>query len=391
MVTDAYMYVCVLVGWVGLVFYLEKKSEGKNKLFEWVPPIIWIYAGTAFLGTFGLWQMTPEIKVARNFMRNSFMPVMLVLLLLQCDLRQIIKLGRKMLIAFFAAMFSILLGFIVTYVLFKGMYVPDTWKAFAALSGSWIGGTANMVAVSRALDVPDNAMSYAILMDSINYSIWFMFLLWLVPFKKAFNKWTKADTSVVDAIRVDLEERNRSISKPIDFVSVTSLLAIAFMIAGFSFKIGGLLPELGPVVSHSTWSIIVASTAAIVIAMTTPVSKIPGSQIVGNVFLYLMVAAIASSANFRELASSPLYVASGFVILGIHGIALVLVAKMFKLDLFTCGVASLANIGAAASAPVLAAAHSPALIPIGVLMALLGYICGTYFSLLLGQILFMLT
>jgi uncharacterized membrane protein len=295
-----------------------------------------------------------------------------------------------MFIAFFSAMFSIIIGFIVTYVLFKSMYVPDTWKAFGALCGSWIGGSGNMVAVSRAVDAPDTVMGYAILMDSINFSVWVMFLLWLVPFQKAFDRWAKADTSVIDQIKATLEERNKVMTKPVDFVSVISLLAVTFVISGLSFSIGNALPELGPVISHNTWSIILASTAAILLAMT-PVSQLPGSQITGNVFLYVMVAAIASGANFLELVSAPVYIISGFVILGIHGLFLAISAKVFKLDLFTCGVASLANIGGAASAPVLAAAHSPALIPIGVLMALLGYICGTYFPLMLAQVLFMLT
>ena len=139
----------------------------------------------------------------------------------------------------------------------------------------------------------------------------------------------------------------------------------------------------------TTWSVIIATLAGISLAMT-PMGRMPGSGQISNVMLYTIVGLIASRANFAELTQAPLYIFSGFVILAVHGIILTLIAKIFKLDLFTCGVASLANIGGVASAPILAASYGQALIPIGVLMAMMGYIVGTGGGLLVGKILSLL-
>jgi uncharacterized membrane protein len=127
-----------------------------------------------------------------------------------------------------------------------------------------------------------------------------------------------------------------------------------------------------------------------VLCAMTPLSKFFGATEISNIMLYLIVALIASRANFAELTEAPVYILMGLVILAIHGLLMLIAAKLFKFDLFTCGIASLANIGGVASAPILAAAYSRALIPVGVLMALLGYIVGTGGGLLVGKALSLL-
>ena len=149
-----------------------------------------------------------------------------------------------------------------------------------------------------------------------------------------------------------------------------------------------MLPE-SDFLSATTWTVIIATVLGVVGAML-PISKLPGSSEVSNLMLYTIVALIASRANFAELGQAPLYIVSGFVILGIHALIMGILAKLFKLDLFTCGVASLANIGGVASAPILAAAYNQALIPIGVLMAMMGYIVGTGGGLIVAKIMSML-
>jgi len=141
--------------------------------------------------------------------------------------------------------------------------------------------------------------------------------------------------------------------------------------------------------THTTWVVIIATVAGIVGAMT-PVAKLGGASQIGTAMLYLIVALIASRANFSELTEAPLYIVAGFVIILIHVVIMVVFAKLFKLDLFSLGVASLANIGGVASAPILASAYSKALIPIGVLMAMMGYILGTFGGLAVGKVLEMI-
>ncbi|MCM0649908.1 DUF819 family protein [Clostridium swellfunianum] len=383
MITKGFTYVAFLIFFASMLVLAEKKS--KLKLFNYLPAIVLIYFTAMLLSTVGFWQNTKEITSAYKALKDNLLPAMIFLMLLRCDLRKILKLGPKMLIGFFSATISIMIGFIVTYMLFKGFFEADTWKAFAALCGSWIGGTGNMVAVQGALNIPDAKLGYTLLMDSINYSIWVMFLLWAVSFSPKFNKWTKSNTKLIDELGAQLSKEEGKTRKEIEFVDIIVLLGLSLLVSAVSMYLAPFLPQ-STFFQGQTWSILIVTALGIIFAMT-PVAKIPGSTALSNVMLYTIVALIASRANFTELTKAPIYIIAGFVILGIHALLSVLAAKIFKLDLFTCGVASLANIGGIASAPILAAAYSEALVPIGVLMALMGYIVGTGGGLLVGKIL----
>lgn len=383
MITKGFTYVAFLIFFASMLVLAEKKS--KSKFFTYVPAIVLLYFTSMLLSTFGVWQNNKDITAVYKGLKDNLLPAMIFLMLLRCDMRKIVKLGPKMFIGFFSATISIMIGFVVTYILFKGFYEADTWKAFAALCGSWIGGTGNMVAVQGALNVPDAKLGYTLLMDSINYSIWVMFLLWLVSFAPKFNKWTKSNTKLIDEIGEKLSKDNEAMRKEIDFADLIILLGLSLFVSAISIYIGGLMPK-SVFFQGTTWTVLIATLLGIIFAMT-PVAKIPGSSQLSNIMLYTIVALIASRANFAELTKAPIYIISGFVILGIHALLMMVSARIFKLDLFTCGVASLANIGGVASAPILAAAYSEALVPIGVLMALMGYIVGTGGGLLVGKIL----
>lgn len=383
MITKGFTYVAFLLFFASMLVLAEKKS--KSNFFNYVPAIVVLYFTAMLLSTFGVWQNNKEITAVYKGLKDNLLPAMIFLMLLRCDMRKIIKLGPKMLIGFFSASISIAVGFIVTYAIFKRFYEADTWKAFAALAGSWMGGTGNMVAVQGALNVPDSKLGYTLLMDSINYSIWVMFLLWLVSFAPKFNKWTKSDTKIIDEIGEKLSKDQEKMRKEIEFSDLIILLGLSLFVSAISQYFGGMLPQT-VFFQGTTWTVLIATSIGIILAMT-PVANIPGSSQLSNIMLYTIVALIASRANFAELTKAPIYIISGFSILGIHFLISVLAAKVFKLDLFTCGVASLANIGGVASAPILAAAYSEALVPIGVLMALMGYIIGTGGGLLVGKIL----
>ena len=386
MIQSGFTYLSFLIFFAGVVVWMEKKHKGK--FFEYIPAVVLIYFVAMLLSTIGVWEQTEEINMYYSRFKNNLLPAMIFLMLLKCDLRKIIKLGPKMLIGFFSASISIGIGFVATYSIFKNMYEPDTWKAFAALCGSWMGGTGNMVAIQGALNVSDAKLGYTLLMDSINYAIWVMILLALVPFTKKFNKWTKADTSLIDEVGEEIAKAQEKERKIIEFTDMILLTGVSLFVAATAMFISTKLPQ-SDFLSETTWTVIIVTVAGIIAAMT-PLAKVPGSSEISNLMLYTIIGLIASRANFAELAQAPLYIISGFVILGIHGLILFLAAKLFKLDLFTCGVASLANIGGVASAPILAAAYSEALIPIGVLMALMGYVIGTGGGLLVGKILSMI-
>ena len=383
MITSGFTYLAVIVFFSGAVVWTEKTVNGR--LFKYLPAVVLIYLGTMLLSTCGLWEKTADVDLYYRVTKKIILPVMIFLMLLRCDLREIIKLGPRMLSGFFTASFSIMLGFVSVYAVFKGMYETTTWKSFAALSGSWIGGTGNMVAIQEALAVPSAEMGYALLMDSINYALWVMLLLALIPFAPVFNKWTKSDTAVLDQVGAHLTAIEQGKRKHIEFPDLILLIGTGLLVSALAMYLAGKLPATN-FITPTAWTVIIVTIAGILSAMT-PLARIPGSSQLSNVALYTLVGLIGSRANFTELTQAPLYIISGFVIIGIHGVILILAAKLFKLDLFTCAVASLANIGGVASAPILAAAYSEALIPIGVLMAMMGYVFGTGAGLLVGKIL----
>jgi len=335
------------------------------------------------LSTLELWTKTDEINATYKAFKSNLLPAMIFLMLLQSDIRKILKLGKKILLTFFLASISIALGFIVMYFLLHGYFEADAWRAFGALSGSWMGGTGNMVAIQAALELPDSKMGYVLLIDSIDYAIWVMILLALVPFAKQFNRWTKADGEILEKLSSTLNIEKKK--KSINFPSLFMMLGLALMVSVVAQQIAPLLPTTS-FLTNTTWIVIIATIVGIGFGMT-PLSKEASAEPLANIMLYLIVALIASRANFVELTQAPLYIMAGFMIILIHASILIFFAKLFKLDLFSLGVASLANIGGVASAPILAGAYHKALIPIGVLMAMMGYIIGTFMGLGVAQIL----
>ncbi len=382
MIENGFDYLAVLMMIASSIVYIEKKSQ--HKLFEYLPAIVIIYFIVMLASTFGLWEKTESVTTTYKSVKSNLLPAMIFLMLLLADMREIVKLGKKMLLTFFLASVSIGMGFVGMFFLLHSSFTTESWKAFAALSGSWMGGTANMVAIQGALNLPDSAMGYTLLIDSIDYAIWVMILLALVPLAKRFNMWTKADTSTIDEVGERLA-RKVADKKPISFDGLFFLLGTAFFVSALAQYGASFLPTTD-FLTTSTWIVIIATMVGILFAMT-PLAKISGSSELANIMLYLIVALIASRANFAELTEAPLYIFAGFIIISIHVIIMVIFAKLFKLDLFSLGVASLANIGGVASAPILASAYSKALIPIGVLMAMMGYILGTFGGLMVGKVL----
>ena len=385
MIESGFAFVAALLFIAAVIVQLDKKFR---TFFEYVPGIVVLYFLVMTLSTLGFWKQTDEINFYYTQLKNNILPAMIFLMLLHCDLKKILKLGPRMLLGFFSASFTIATGFIVVYFLFKGHFEPHTWKTFAALCGSWMGGTGNMAAIQLALGVADSQMGYTLIMDSVNYAVWVMLLLMVVPYARHFNNWTKADTSQIDAVGASLMSEKTDQPLPTTFHDLILLLGSSFMVAAVAQYLAPMLPTSSFVSTYS-WVVLIA-TAAGIIAALTPLGRTSGISMLASLMLYLIVALIGSRANFAELSQAPFYIFCGFLILVIHAVLLALIAKIFKLDLFTCGVASLANIGGVASAPILAAAYSEVLVPVGVLMSMVGYVIGTGGGLLVGKILSMI-
>ncbi len=381
MIENGFAYLSVLVMIASFVVYLDRGL--RLQFFDYLPAIVVIYFVVMVLSTFGLWQKNSEINHIYTGVKSNILPAMIFLMLLSADLRKIKDLGGKMLLTFFLASFSIAMGFVVMFLSLHSYFEAGTWGAFAALCGSWMGGTANMIAIQGALNVPDSKMGYILLIDSIDYAIWVMVLLALVPFAAKFNQWSRADTSLIDETVKKLNDTQNKAQ--MSFHSLFLLLGIALVVSALSQYSASLMP-VADFVTEDAWVVIIATLFGIFCAVT-PISRLGGSDVLGSIFLYMIVSLIASRADFSELGQAPLYVFSGAVVIAIHAVLMTVFARLFRLDLFSIAVASLANIGGIASAPILAGAYSQALIPIGVLMAMMGYIIGTFGGLMVGKIL----
>lgn len=387
MITNGFTYVAVLVFTAAMLVWLQKTT--KSKFFEYAPPIVLLYLITMIFCTCGVWDLAAT-KPAYSSLKNNILFAMIFLMLLRCDIRKIIKLGPKMLGGFFSASITIAIGFIATYAIMHTALGSEAWKALGALCGSWMGGSGNMIAVQAALGIGESDMAYALVVDSIDYSIWVMFLLWAINLAPKFNKWVKADTKSLDDVSKSLNDEAQATDKKIDFVSIIILLGMSLVVSAVGQNFGTWMNGIASWLDTSTWTVLLITVAGLIGALT-PIGKMAGTAELSNVMLYIVVALLASRANFLELADAPIWIISGFMILAIHCILMILVAKIFKLDMFTCGVASLANIGGTASAPVLAGAYDGALVPVGVLMALMGYAIGTPGGILVANIMSLLS
>ena len=381
MITNGFTYIAVLVFLAACLIGAQKVT--KSKFFDFVPPIVLLYLIAMLCCTFGVWN-TGETKAAYDAVRNPILYAMIFLMLLRCDIRQIMKLGPKMLGGFFCASITIAVAFIVTYAAMAPMLGETAWRGLGSLCGSWMGGSGNLVAVSDMLGATEVELAGASIVDSIDYSVWVMFLLWAINLAPKFNKWVKADTTRLDEVSRRLDaEFAESKKKTIDFPSLMFLLGLGLVASALCTNLGtairDAMPEILQIFDVATYRIVLISILGLVLAMT-PVGKIAGSAELSNIMLYMVVALIASRASLMELFEAGMgwWIIAGFIILAIHGALMLLAAKIFKLDMFTCGVASLANIGGTASAPILAASYSGSLVSVGVLMALLGYVVGTF-------------
>ena len=200
-----------------------------------------------------------------------------------------------------------------------------------------------MLAIQAALDVDEVTMAYALVMDSICATLYVMFLLWAIGNHEKFNKWTKADTSIIDGVGAALEEEAKANTKPLVWQNIILLLGSGLLVSAVSMELGSMINAHLSFFDSTTWTVLIVSVLGIVFALT-PFGKIKGTEEISNVMLYIVIALIASRADLGAVGNAPIWLLAGFVILLIHVAIMIALAKILKLDIFTCCVASLANI-----------------------------------------------
>lgn len=390
-ITNGFMYIAFLMCLAGILLALEKYT--KWKIFNVVPPLVWIYVLNMIFCTLGLYH-SKEVSAAYKALKNNLLYAMIFVMLLRCDFRKLAKLGGRMVAIFLGCSLTLFVGFIVGYPIFKGSLGSDTWGAVAALYASWVGGSANMAAMQAALPVDAGAYSCALALDTVCYSVWIALLLLMVRYASKWNNAVKADTSklqaVADAAAAEVAKEKEQAGGA-DWIFLIGLSLIVSAISQYvGASLNGALRDVGlAMFDKGSMTTLFVTVLGLVCAMT-PLGKVPAVEELSSVYLYAVVSLLASTASVTDLLAAPMWVVYGFFILAVHVILMFFLSKLFHWDLCMVSTASLANIGGAASAPIVASAYDASYAGIGVLMGVLGAAVGNFAGMICGAILKMM-
>ena len=360
------MYIAFLMCLAGILLALEKYT--KWKIFNVVPPLVWIYVLNMIFCTLGLYH-SKEVSAAYKALKNNLLYAMIFVMLLRCDFRKLAKLGGRMVAIFLGCSLTLFVGFIVGYPIFKGSLGSDTWGAVAALYASWVGGSANMAAMQAALPVDAGAYSCALALDTVCYSVWIALLLLMVRYASKWNNAVKADTSklqaVADAAAAEVAKEKKQAGGA-DWIFLIGLSLIVSAISQYvGASLNGALRDVGlAMFDKGSMTTLFVTVLGLVCAMT-PLGKVPAVEELSSVYLYAVVSLLASTASVTDLLAAPMWVVYGFFILAVHVILMFFLSKLFHWDLCMVSTASLANIGGAASAPIVASAYDASYAGIG--------------------------
>jgi len=368
-------------------FYIEQLTEWK--LFQYVPPLLFIYATPVFLNNLAV---IPSSSPVYSGLSSFALPAFIVLMLIKVNVPAAIRVMGKGVLVMLMGTAGVVIGAVVAYVAVHRWLAPDAWKGFGALAGSWIGGTGNMAATSEMLATPPDQFGLAVLADNVIYIVWLPILLASKNFADKFNRWAKVPEDRLrlmdSAAAVVLEEeRTPQMRDYVYLVAVAiSVTWIASSLATICFNaMMGSFPSLEVVLSESTWRILLITTIALSLS-ATPVSHLPNATAMGTALIYVFVAGMGARATVEGFSQAPAFLLGAFIWIFIHGGFCLAGAKLFKVDVHSVAIASAANIGAAASAPIVAAFHRPSLVPVSILMALIGYALGNYLAPLTGHL-----
>ena len=382
----------VLIAVVAFWFWLEKSTRWK--LFEFLPPLVFIYATPVVLSNFGL---IPYSNAAYDFLYKYGLPIFIVLMLIKVDVLGAVRIMGKGVFVMLLGSIGVVFGGVMAYKLGQtltfGDYFPlaqDSWRAFGTLAGSWIGGTGNMTAAHAGLEGTPADLTMAAAADQMIYLVWLPILLGSKSFADKFNRWARVPAGRIEAMESAAANFKSSETAP----TMISLLYLGLLAIGFTWISLGLSEVLPPVVvggatviTAGTWLILLVTTFAL-IASVTPARKLPAAQPIAMAIIYIYVARVGATMDLSVVDWDKMigFIAMAYVWIAIHGLFILTGAWIFRVDVHTVAIASAANIGGAASAPIVAAHHRETLVPASILMALIGYALGNYLAILTGRI-----
>ena len=392
----------ILMGILSFVIVTSNSNQPHwKKFYKYFPALLLCYFIPSVFNSLGIISG----KDSNLYFVASWylLPASLVLLTISVDLPAIKRLGSKAVIMFFTGTVGIVLGGPLS-ILLASMIAPDlvggqgpeaVWRGFATVAGSWIGGGANQAAMKEIFDVGDSLFSAMIAIDVIVANIWMALLLYGTGIDDKINKWFDADVSSIDDLKLRMEQYKEQIMRIPETNDTMRVLAIGFGITGIAHlgadtiapAIKNAAPELArfSLTSGFFWLIVISTTFAILLSFTKlrEIEGVGASRI-GSVFIYILVATIGMKMDILSIFDNPSLFIIGLIWMTIHAILLIIVAKIIKAPFFFLAVGSKANVGGAASAPILASAFHPSLAPVGVLLAVMGYAIGTYGAWLCG-------
>ncbi len=377
----------VLAAVAALWFFIAQTTDWK--LFQYVPPLIFIYATPVFLNNFGV---IPTASPVYAGLSEYVLPAFIVLMLIKVDVSSAVRIMGKGVVVMLMGTLGVVIGAAVAYALVHRWLSPDAWKGFGALAGSWIGGTGNMAAVSEMLDTPPEEFGLAVLADNVIYLVWLPILLGSKNMAARFARWTRVSDDRVRMMDAAAEEVLQEERKPAmrDFIYLAAVAIgvtwICTLLARVLFaSMMDIAPGLEVVLSESTWRILLITTMALALS-ATPVSRLPVATDLGTAMIYVFVAGMGARASVAGFAQAPAFLLGAFIWIVVHGAFCLLGARLMRVDVHSAAIASAANIGGAASAPIVAAFHRPSLVPVSILMALIGYALGNYFGWAAGHL-----
>ncbi|MDX1442927.1 MAG: DUF819 family protein [Gammaproteobacteria bacterium] len=404
LITNDAVVMGLLAVTLGAIFWsVQSKHPFWQRFYSVVPALLLCYFVPSLYNTFGIIDGSASqlYYVASRYL----LPAALILLTLSIDLDAVRRLGSKAIIMFLTGTFGILIGGPLAILLFS-VIAPDVvggagpeavWRGMTTIAGSWIGGGANQAAMKEVFEVGDAVFSQMVAVDVIIANIWMAILLFMAARADKLDAKMGADTSAITALRKKVEEfqaRHARIPTLTDLMYIT---AIGFGLTGLSHAIGGWLgpwigenaPMLKDFSLDSTffWLIVLATSFGLGLSFTkVKTVEGAGASKVGSAFVYILVATIGMHMDIMAIFENPGLFAVGAVWMSVHAGLLLFVGRLIKAPTFYLAVGSQANVGGAASAPVVASAFHPSLAPVGVLLAVLGYALGTYAAYICGQL-----
>lgn len=372
MIKSPVLYLLLLLFFAYTTAILRKKYP--CRLFNIIPTIVIVYMLSMLLCTANIWDLDSTAEIYET-VKDPLTYAMVFAMLLPCSIKKVLRMSQKLLLTFFCAMLSIVVGFVSSYYFMEGFFGKNMWRAFAALCGSWIGGGSNFFALQSAFNANSVDSSYVLMINAVCFPLWIMACMLYINTKMSHPIQSSDSTPIKNPSNQKEDNLN---PKNILILIICSLTASAVTQA-ITKAITCILPNA----DSSICGIIITSIFALIAALS-PLGDIKESKQVGNMFLYPVIALLASRSSFFFSMDMIAGFGFGLLVLIIHAALMFAAKKLLRLDAASCAVASLANIGGPATAALIGNICSGNLTSIGILMGLLGYILGTPVGMLVG-------